>query len=617
MISDILSMMNPSQSKQNANNITLDNTGTLAKLSNEIKLIENLSLIKFQGSETLHFQGKAVQLLNATGIQHPFSLINTGLPIDVSDLKSAQLNKTNTFQVSLALTKEALPNQTQQITNPPQTKQIENLILASRVVNLTVLSTTNPTNVLPANSSATNHLQPPTNSLLAGSQTNQTTINSAQINTIQTNSSLANTASADTAQINRLQVTSTSKANNQQTLSAQVNASSKNASAISPQNHTSQNITPPSNTIPVHNTQTGNASMNTPIYTPLAENTPQTNATASSVPSQNTPQSSIPINSNQTHLVTVSDGKTEFPIISQTELKRGDVIRVLVDANNNMQVLPAKADSTNASPQIEALKQSLPKQLQLNDMSQLIRQLQTLSEAPSSNVSTQTQQALKQLIQSLPSLPSLTTSPDTMKQAIQTSGVFSESLLMSNKVELLPADLKLNLNRLKDIQENIGALRLGNVPTEQIANAIERITTSQLRHFSDPNQIGTQIYPLHIELPVRNGQAYHFVHIEINKDSDNQQSEKQDRRWLVKLKFDFEETGRFEARTSIQGNKISIIFIAEEKDTLQKLQKNMPILKKQLNDKNIEVEKLDTFQSKLEDKNNTLVKNQSLIDVRT
>ncbi|ETX10875.1 hypothetical protein MUS1_12925 [Marinomonas ushuaiensis DSM 15871] len=542
MISDILSMLNPSQSKQNASNMTLGNTGTLAKLSNEIKLIENMSLIKFQGSETLQFQGKAIQLLHATGSQQPFTLINTGLPIDVSDLKSAQLNKTNAFQGALTLTKEALPSQAQQTPNTPQTKQVDNLILASRVVNLTVLSTTAnqaatpQTNVTPSNSKTESAPQAPQNT-------------SAKTNALQSSTTPTN-----------------------------INTSSTN----------------------IPTSSQSNIQQNTLISNGLS----------------NTAQTQTSMNTNQTHLITVTDGKNEFPIISQTELKRGDTIRVLVDANNNMQVLPAKVDHAAASLQIETLKLSLPKQLQLNDMSQLIKQLQTLSEA-SSSAPPQTQQALKQLIQGLPSLANLTASPETMKQAMQTSGVFSESLLTNNKAELLPADLKLNLSRLKEAQESIGALRLGSVPTEQIANAIERITTTQLRHFSDPNQINNQIYPLHIELPVRNGQTYNFVRIEIDKDSEKQQSDKQDRRWLVKLKFDFEETGRFEARTSIQGKKVSIIFIAEEKETLQKLQQNMPILKEQLREKNIEVEQLDTFQSKLANEENTLSKNQSLIDVRT
>ncbi|MFQ3185319.1 MAG: flagellar motor switch/type III secretory pathway protein FliN [Marinomonas primoryensis] len=546
MISDIQSMLNPSSGKQSnvSSNVTLGNAGTLAKLSSEIKLIENLSLIKFQGSETLNFQGKPVQLLHVSSLQQPFTLINTGTPISITDMSNAQLNKTSQFQASLTVPAETFsrltPSSRPMESNPPspQTKPIENLILASRVVNLTVVSTPTSTNIAP--SSQTINSQP---------SITQQPLSHPKENTQATNSPTTQTANT--------QVVNT------------------------PQNNTRKTDTPPTN---------------------------------------NTLSKSQPV----TVTVTVTDGKTEFPIISQTTLKKGDVIRVLVDANNILQALPPKANlSATTTPQLDALKQSLPKQLSFDDMSQLVKQLQTLNEASPSTLPPQTQQALKQLVQSLPNLATLTASPETMKQAIQTSGLFSESLLLNNNKMQLPVDLKLNLERLKDIQENTGVLRLGNaagnnIPTEQIANAIERITTNQLRHMTDPIQIGTPNYPLHIELPIKDGQTHHLTQIEINQDSSTKDDPKRDRRWLVKLKFDFEETGRFDARASIQANKIGIIFAAEDPDTVQKLQKNLPALKQQLKDKDIDVERLDTFQSILDrEEKNDLIKTQSLIDVRT
>jgi hypothetical protein len=422
-------------------------------------------------------------------------------------------------------------------------------MLASRVVNLTVLSTSPTVN-------------------------NTTTTSSPNIPSNNTNTGLTATSSQIAPTLTNTSVTKSS---------SQINTTQANAAPI---------ITPKVNT-----TQASTAQVNT-----TQVNTAQTAA------SPNTP-----------YLATVTDGKTEFPIISQTELKRGDIVRVLVDSNNNVQVLPNKSNSLTASTQIEALKQSLPKQLSTNDMSQLIKQLHVINESSPSTLPSQTQQALKQLMQNLPSLASLTASPETMKQAIQTSGMFSESLLLNNnKTELLPVDLKLNLSRLKETQENIGSLRLGSIPTEQIANAIERITTTQLRHFSDPNQASTPNYPLHIELPIRDGLRHNLVQIKIDKDPNTEENNKQERRWLVKLKFDFEETGKFEARTSIQANKVSIIFVAEDKETLQKLQKNIPTLKQQLKDKDIEVEKLDTFQAKLgKDETSSPLQSKQLIDVRT
>ncbi|NLQ16564.1 hypothetical protein HGG82_02860 [Marinomonas sp. M1K-6] len=528
MISDIQSMLNASSGKQSSashnNSSILGNKGIIAKLSSEIKLIESLSVIKFQGSESLNFQGKPAQLLHATSAQQPFTLINTGPPINLEGVKNAQMNKTHSQQASLTIPVE---NQTSRSTTnqmPPQVRQADNLMLASRVVNLTV------TSVAPAPNNTGNTSQPTSNTPL---------------------SPTAIATSTPT-------VTATQAAANTLLSSAQLTAGNSNQ----------------------------------------ALTTTATNAT-------------------QPILATVSDGQSEFPIISQTALKKGDIIRVMVDANNRMQVLPPKTMTPSPSLQVEALKHSLPRQLSLGDMSQLVKQLHTLNETSSANLPPPTQQALKQLMQHLPTLGTLTTSPDAMKQAIQTSGLFSEALLAKDSQTQIPADLKLNLTRLKDSQENTAPLRLNSVPTEQIASAIERITTSQLRHFSDPNQINTPTYPLHIELPIKTAQTPSYVQIEIDKDASTEEHKKQDRRWLVKLKFDFEETGRFDARASIQANKVGILFAAENPDTVQKLKQSLPDLKQQLKDKDINVERLDAFQAKLEQEKANVIKARSLIDVRT
>lgn len=510
MISDIQSMLNASSGKQssgaNSGNNVLGSTGTIAKLSSEIKLIENLSLIKFQGSESLNFQGKPAQLLHVTSAQHPFTLVNTGTPIDVNNIQNAKLHKSNGLQASLTM---PLDTQTSKIAtnnpNSPQIRQADNLMLASRVVNLTV-------------------------------------------------------------------------------------------TAVAPGATATQATSP----TPL-----------TPFQATPSQAAPQVKASVTSPSNTTITSHTSPI------LATVSDGNAEFPIVSQTPLKKGDVVRVMVDANNNMQVLPAKNHPAPSSIQVEALKHSLPKQLSFGDMSQLVKQLHTLNETSSANLPPQTQQALKQLMQNMPALGTLTTSPEAMKQAIQTSGLFSESLLANDSKTQIPADFKLNLMQLKDAQENSAALRLTGVPTEHIASAIERITTNQLRHVSEQNPINAPSYPLHIELPIKNGQTPSFVQMEIDKDAATEEQAKQDRRWLVKLKFDFEETGRFDARASVQANKVGILFAAEEPDTVQKLRQNIPSLKQQLKDKDIEVERLEAFQAKLEKEKSHINNTQSLIDVRT
>lgn len=317
---------------------------------------------------------------------------------------------------------------------------------------------------------------------------------------------------------------------------------------------------------------------------------------------------------NSARPVTVSDGQSSFVVLSQTPLKKGDQVRVFVDSNQKMQVLPTPSNPALSSTQLDALKQSLPKQLSIGDMNQLIQQLQSLN---ASKLPPQTQTALKQLIQHLPNLATMTHSPHAMKQAIQNSGVFSESLLLSKNDQQIPADFKLNLARLNDTQEQITGLKTQSLPIDSIANAIERITTNQLRHFSDSPQASAPAFPLHVEIPVQQGKESHLIQVEIDQDANSEEQNPKDRRWLVKLKFDFEETGRFDARASIQDNTVGVLFAAEEKDTVQKLQKSIPELRQQLEAKDIEINRLDAFQSKLEQQESPLSPPHSLIDVRT
>ncbi|MCB5161992.1 flagellar hook-length control protein FliK [Marinomonas algarum] len=326
--------------------------------------------------------------------------------------------------------------------------------------------------------------------------------------------------------------------------------------------------------------------------------------------------STAPPSAQGTQTVTVTDGQTSFPIISQTLLKKGDSIRVFVDSDHKMQVLPSALEGKPSSISLDALKQSLPRQLSFTDMSQLVKQLQTLSGSMSS-LSPQAQTALKQLVQYLPNIANLTQSPEAMKSAIQSSGLFSESILANDNKTQLPADLKLNLTRLKDTFESNVAAQTNKIATEQIASAVERITTNQLRHFSDVNGTQSPTYPLHIELPITEEQNVYFIQMEIDQDASTEEQDKHDRRWLVKLKFDFEETGRFDARTSIQNNQVGALFAAENSDTVQRLQQQLPTLKKQLEEQDIEVNRLDAFQAKITEEAKKAPSLSSLIDVRT
>jgi len=453
MIPDIKNSANPIAQGQ-ASPRSSGNIGTISQLQSEIKLIQNLSLIRIHGSDNLSFEGKPVQLLHASSPeQHSFTLINTGPKISI-DAQNAKVSLSPPNQASLNFPKA---------TANGAPLNINNLTLASRIITLTALS--------------------------------------------------------------------------QSTALKGVN------------------------------------------------------------------------------LTNVSDGQNTLQITSQIPLQKGESVRVLLDANNNLQVIPNKTTQVT-SPPIEALKQSLPKQLSNSEMSQLIKQLQTINNAQNSSLTVQSQRALAQLIQGLPSLDQLTQSPEVMKNAIHTSGTFSESLL-KNASPSLNADLKINLTKLDNLSNEQSTQRPANFPTEQIANAIERVTTNQLRHLAELSQTNTQIYPLHIELPIKDNQSSSLVQLKIDKDSQDNTTPEHDRRWLVKLNFDFEETGRFEARVSIQGNTVGIMFAAEKTETTVAIKQQINNLKQQLKNKDIKVQRLEAFHTTLKESKTDTPNRASLIDVRT
>ncbi|KZN12905.1 flagellar hook-length control protein FliK [Marinomonas sp. TW1] len=615
MISDIKSLINGRASTSDGGSVNVSNLGTIAKLSNEMKLIENLSLIKFQGSETTLFQGKPVQLLHASSQHQPFTLINHGTPIDITDLNNVKLNKVGSHQATLQLPADqsATRLSNQPVTGVPS--RTHSLNIASQVIQLTVVSN------LP--NSAASQVSTGATGVVTNPTTTNATPSVSSHGTAMTTNQTNTTSASITPQAN-------SQTSNPTTPLSQPNST---PSHLSPTAQATLLQTPPSpgQTTPNQTTQSSNTTNPTPFGQINSNSSKTTNTTtvaaqysqaASSLSSKQTlAQSSIVSNPAQAsaQAVKVTDGQTEFQIITQTPLKKGDTIRVFVDANHQLQALPAKEQNSTRPIQTEALRQSLPKQLPAADMTRLINQLQTIADSADGEMPARTQEALKQLVQHLPSLSQITSGAESMKQAMQTSGLFSESLLLNDQKLQIPADLKLNLERLKDSQEMLPTQRsAASLPTEQIASAIERITTNQLRHLAEPGQINTQIYPLQIEIPIKEHQQHRLIQVEIDKDPSQSDATDHDRRWLVKLQFDFEETGRFDARTSIQGNKVGILFAAESLDTVQKLQRNMPNLKDKLSQKDIEIERIDAFQANLKQAEKTKHINQpSLIDVRT
>ena len=320
----------------------------------------------------------------------------------------------------------------------------------------------------------------------------------------------------------------------------------------------------------------------------------------------------------------VTDGKEVFTLNTRHPIQAGETLSVMVDKTGKLQLYPQNTVPPRETTITEGLKQSLPKQITPQEFTNMLRQLTTMSQT-NAPLPERVTQALEQLIRQLPNLQSLTQSPESLKQAIQSSGIFSENNLANNTQ--LAKDFKLNLSRLDGAASDSKSVsQLNNAPAAQtqalnlVAGAIERITTHQLRNIVESVQQDGQTLPLSIELPVKDGKNTSLVNIRIDRDAgQNNEVAPHDRRWLVQLKFDFEETGRFEARVSIQGQKVGVIFAVEEAETEQLIRTQLSELRDNLRKKNVEIETMDCFRAQLKEAQKFPYESPStrLIDVRT
>lgn len=268
----------------------------------------------------------------------------------------------------------------------------------------------------------------------------------------------------------------------------------------------------------------------------------------------------------------------------------------------------------------------MPKQITAQELVSMVRQLHTLSQSGAA-LPEKVATALDQLVKQLPNLQTLTQTSEGVKQAILSSGLFSESNLA--KSTNLTTDFKLNLSRLegasveafKQAAPSVGTTTSSQQAMQLVTGAIERITTSQVRHLIENAQQDGSVLPLSVEIPIKDGRTTSIVNLKIDQDKSDKDNniEPHKRRWLVQLKFDFEETGRFEARASVQDKKVGVIFAVEDPSTEKIIRERLDELRTNLRNKHVEIETLDCFRATLQDKPNQYKedKPQRLIDVRT
>lgn len=379
------------------------------------------------------------------------------------------------------------------------------------------------------------------------------------------------------------------------------------------------------------NTQPSNVQP-TPSVAATKPNTPSNLPNASVIPAtpSNTTNNAITAPTAQPAAANfsaiVSDGNEQFKLTTQHPLTPGEKLTVVVDKQGQMQFLPPEKTNTPPVTLSDGLRQSMPKQITAQELVSMVRQLHALSQSGAA-LPEKVATALDQLVKQLPNLQTLTQTSEGVKQAILSSGLFSESNLA--KSTNLTTDFKLNLSRLegasveasKQAAPSVGTTTSSQQAMQLVTGAIERITTSQVRHLIENAQQDGSVLPLSVEIPIKDGRTTSIVNLKIDQDKSDKDNniEPHKRRWLVQLKFDFEETGRFEARASVQDKKVGVIFAVEDPSTEKIIRERLDELRTNLRNKHVEIETLDCFRATLQDKPNQYKENkpQRLIDVRT
>ncbi|SBS24848.1 Flagellar hook-length control protein FliK [Marinomonas aquimarina] len=607
MITDINSLVSGQERTSTSSTSSTANLGALAKLSSELKLIDGLHPIQITSVKNTQSSNGQQQLIGVTrSDQQQYTLVN--------HKPSSHLQAGDKGTLNVAGNQVTLTVANQRPTQAPTSS----------------MQTSSPATATSPGTTANSNTAQPSSSVSTGNTTNNLTnviqnrttgasYTPSQVTTQQAQT-IAQVAIASRPIV--LTVISSQAATSQAAYNTVSQAPAKattNAAPISAPHSATPNTQAASGTT---STASANPS-NTAHVTSTATQTHTNQVTAQNVAQANTRPSPQPA---ATFSAVVSDGNEQFTLNTQHPLQAGEKLTVIVDKQGQMQLYPVERNSTTATTLTEGLKQTLPKQITPQEFVGMIRQLNTLVQQ-GATLPEKVATALEQLVKQLPSLQNLTQSSDSIKQAIQNSGLFSEHNL-ANKTNLV-SDLKLNLSRLEGAnlesskQASVTGVQATNSQQAMnlVAGAIERITTNQVRHLIENAQQDGSILPLSIEIPIKDGQSTSVVNLKIDKDASDKEAdvEPHKRRWLVQLKFDFEETGRFEARASVQDKKVGVLFAVEDPNTEQMIRQRLDELRTSLRNKQVEIETLDCFRAKLDEQPKAYQEpsQRRLIDVRT
>lgn len=666
-------MTNDKLNQLNGDSVSLKELGKLIKLVNEIKLIEGFQPIRVTASRDIFINQKPAQLLEARTINNKgFSLIIEDKGPLIETMKQVGLDvdsKKNQFKLSFTE-----PNK---LDNKPNESLVKTSNNNNLITNIPVKKIINKhyANNIQANSNHALQSKPATNNQrieVPVKLASKVESLSVLAKVPQSNNTLAPPIEAQKKTSEKIQLKAQIIPNTrlQQNYSALVDPAFKQKQKLNPNGKTQQIQTPIIDKPPITSqlksekipSTENEISLNTKALNKKQPHTyldvKQESKTSAQVPdrqpnqvnSDNTlPPSQVqkkttniqvPVgaksqvetlltqqktinNDNVAQQYKVSKGGIEFILESQRPLNVGDKVQIIMDTKDNIQLLPIKKSTVISTLNAELAK-SLPQQLNKNELVQLIQNLASLK--PDNRVDESTQKLIQQLLTSIPNRQDLET-PQALKQALSNSGLFFENKLINNPTNL-SQDIKANWlniqNSLPKSQVAEGLTPSLNKETLDpkaglaISQAIERITSSQIRNLQEVGKFEGLNFPINIEIPIQDKGATSLFQLQIyqDKDQENQSKPAKKRKWLAKLLFDFPETGKFEARVNVEENKVSVIFVAEDKSTEHKIRQHSQKLTKQLTEKGLEVAQFDSFCKPLE-KLAKQKQKRNLIDVRT
>jgi hypothetical protein len=304
--------------------------------------------------------------------------------------------------------------------------------------------------------------------------------------------------------------------------------------------------------------------------------------------------------------------------------------RVETNAPAPAQVSPPPSTVAQQEVAPAALRERLPQTVPLTDLMSTINEQSNDAQANNAAATTlRVQATLQSVIASLPAQKELT-DPRMLKQAMQGSGLFLESLLAKSSPEelktLLPRDFKAQLLQLANelpqrvaerpqatVQQNESlparaqslstmqdstpttareapaatqrtlALAASNLSamaapietsareaprlSEQVRGGVAQIEVNQLRHLSETAN-GNSLW--RIDLPVRDpsGEA-RIIHFEIEDETPTHGDAQAPRQWTMRVNLDVEPLGPMHAKVTLVGERVHTLIWAEQPQTLE------------------------------------------------